>query len=170
MTIPEQPGSNETPNGPEADNAARPTGTSAEWYTWERWRYKGAALFFVFFLVGLGLVVWYVIDQLPKPVGWNVIRTTLRESPGRLADVIAVAGLFAYGVPAGVDLMFGATKAVEEWARKRRAKAKAEGRAQGRAEGREEMVQRLRDLSQTNPELQKVLDELTSGGNSPLNN
>ena len=66
--------------------------------------------------------------------------------------------------------MFGATKAVEEWARKRRAKAKAEGRAQGRAEGREEMVQRLRDLSQTNPELQKVLDELTSGGNSPLNN
>ena len=71
--------------------------------------------------------------------------------------------------------MIGATQAVEDWIRRRHAKAWAEGYAKGwekgYAEGQAEVRQRIRDgllpLAENNPELKKKLDELTNGDANP---
>ena len=79
--------------------------------------------------------------------------------------------------------MIGATRAVEEWIRKRHAenyakgwvegyaKGWAEGYAKGWAEGEARARQRIREalmpLVEDNPELKKRLDELTNGDGKP---
>ena len=137
--------------------------------------------------IGTAFVVWDEIEQLPAWQGWPTFRLLMRALPGRITSMAALAGLIAYGPPAGVDLMIGATKAVEEWIRKRHAKARAEGRAEGmvegegrgeargeargRAETQAEERRRFRDAllpwAENDPELKKRLDELTNGDSKP---
>ena len=108
------------------------------WYSWNRWKYIGGALFLVISAAGVSYVIWDTIDLLPRPVTIDTIRAALRVSPGRITDVVALAGLFSFGPPAGVDLMFGAKKAAEQWARTRQKKDWAAGHTEGRVEGRVE--------------------------------
>ncbi len=152
----------------EDDNRpADPPGGNVGWYNWSRWKYFGTALFLTLTAIGTGFVIWDELEQIPVWQGWPTVRILLRELPGRIASMAGVAGLIAYGPPAGVDLMIGATKAVEEWIRKRHAKARAEGRTEGRAEAQSEERQRIMEalmpLAEDNPELKKRLDELTNG-------
>ena len=55
--------------------------------------------------------------------------------------------------------MIGATKAVEDWIRKRHAKAEARGEARAHRRIREALM----PLAENDPELKKRLDELTNG-------
>ncbi len=129
------PGSANGP-GPPADDDRDP------WYAWGRWKYIGGALFLVLSIAGVGYVIWDTIDQLVKPITLETIRAATRVSPGRITDAVALAGLISYGPPAGVDLMFGATKAAKamakRWEAEDLAKGEARGEAKGRAEGRDE--------------------------------
>ena len=132
----------------------------APWYSWSRWKYIGGGLFLLLSVAGVGYVVWDIIDLLPKPVTLGMVRAALRESPGRITDMVAVAGLISFGPPAGVDLMFGATEAARQWARERQKKE----RAKGREEERKKIRRRVEALVADNPEakeLQELLDQLT---------
>ncbi len=144
-----------------------PPGEGPAWYSWSRWKYIGGGLFLALGAAGVGYVIWDIIDLLPKPVTIGMARAALRESPGRITDMVALAGLISFGPPAGVDLMFGATEAAKQWARERqkkeRAKGRAEGMAEGRAKERDLTLRRLRSFVDENPEMTKLrefLDEL----------
>ena len=179
-----------TPETPDHDSD---TGVSegdadAHWYSWRRWRYIGGGLFLLLSLAGVSYVIWDIVDLLPKPVTMAVLRAALRESPGRIGDVVMLAGLLSFGPPAGVDLMFGATEAARRWARKMQEKDKAEGRKEGReegleegheegrkagraegriegrAEGRIEVIAALRARANGNAELHRLLDEVENEG------
>ena len=133
----------ETPPGASGDDSGRPPpadndhisngdddGDSREpWYSWNRWKYIGGALFLVISAAGVGYVIWDIIDLLPRPVTIETIRAALRESPGRITDVVALAGLISFGPPAGVDLMFGAKKAADGLYKRMRREYKARWKA-----------------------------------------
>ena len=154
-------------------------GSREPWYSWNRWKYIGGALFLVISVAGVSYVIWDTIDLLPRPVTIETIRAALRVSPGRITDVVALAGLFSFGPPAGVDLMFGAKKAADglyqRMRREDKARWKAEGHAEGRVEGhveghaegraeeRKNMIAQLRARANGNPELLKLLDEVENG-------
>ena len=189
------PDPNNGDNGPTPETPAHDadTGVSegeddAHWYSWRRWRYIGGGLFLLLSLAGVSYVIWDIVDLLPKPVTMAVLRAALRESPGRIGDVVMLAGLLSFGPPAGVDLMFGATEAARRWARKMQEKDKAEGRKEGReegleegheegrkagraegriegrAEGRIEVIAALRARANGNAELHRLLDEVENEG------
>ena len=174
MTSPSPNDGNENPGDsghdlpPESPGDSNDGVRSVPWYGWSRWKYIGGGLFLLLSVAGVGYVVWDIIDLLPKPVTLGMVRAALRESPGRITDIVAVAGLISFGPPAGVDLMFGATEAARQWARERQKKERARGRTEGRAEGREEERKKIRRrveaLVADNPEakeLQELLDQLT---------
>ncbi|MYC32614.1 MAG: hypothetical protein F4X64_05495 [Chloroflexi bacterium] len=157
-------GDDENCDGPDKELKSGPSQGGRHWYSWSRWKYIGGGLFLLLSVAGVGYVVWDIIDLLPKPIAMGMVREALRESPGRITDMVALAGLISFGPPAGVDLMFGATEAARQWARERqkkeRAKGRAEGRAEGRVEEREKMRELLRQISENNPDVQRLLDEL----------
>ena len=158
MSSPERPdGQSSDEEG--QDHPADARESNVGWYNWSRWKYFGAALFLTLTAIGTAFVIWDELEQLPAWQGWPTFRLLMRALPGRITSMAALAGLIAYGPPAGVDLMIGATKAVEEWIRKRHAKARAEER------------QRIRDAllpwAENDPELKKRLDELTNGDSKP---
>ena len=157
----EMPPESPEPESPEDDDNNR---GGAPWYSWRRWKYVGGGLFLLLSVAGVGYVVWDIIDLLPKPVTLGMVRAALRESPGRITDMVAVAGLISFGPPAGVDLMFGATEAARQWARERQKKERARGRTEGRAEGRAEERMKIRKqlqaLAENNPDVQRFLDDL----------
>ena len=175
-----------TPETPDhdADTGVSEGEGDAPWYSWRRWRYIGGGLFLLLSLAGVSYVIWDIVDLLPKPVTMAVLRAALRESPGRIGDVVMLAGLLSFGPPAGVDLMFGATEAARRWARKMQEKDKAEGREEGReegheegriegraegriegrAEGRIEVIAALRARANGNAELHRLLDEVENEG------
>ena len=164
----------------------------APWYSWERWKYIGGGLFLVLSVSGVGYVIWDIVDLLPKPVTIELIRAALRESPGRITDVLALAGMISFGPPAGVDLMFGATKAANRWVRQQTKKDVAKGRKEGleigvekgrkegraegieigRAEGRDEgigigrrqAIDEMRAQANGNPEARRLLEEMDADG------
>ena len=144
----------------------------APWYSWERWKYIGGTLFLVLGLSSVGYVLWDIIDLLPKPVTVMAVRAALRESPGRITDVLALSGMISFGPPAGVDLMFGATQAAKTWSRKVMRKERAVGRKEGIEIGREEgigkgrrqLIEELRAKANGNPEVRRLLDELDADG------
>ena len=149
---------------PPPDDDDGDDGDSREsWYSWRRWKYIGGALFLIISVAGVSYVIWDTIDLLPRPVTIDTIRAALRVSPGRITDVVALAGLLSFGPPAGVDLMFGAKKAAEQWARTRQKKDWAAGHAEGRAEERKNMIAQLRARANGNPELNRLLDEIENG-------
>ena len=150
----------------------------APWYSWERWKYIGGTLFLVLGLSSVGYVLWDIIDLLPKPVTVMAVRAALRESPGRITDVLALSGMISFGPPAGVDLMFGATKAAKTWSRKVMRKERAvgieigeqrgigKGRAEERKEQRAAMHKRLSKFAgqgMTPEEVQQAIADLTDG-------
>ena len=143
----------------------------APWYSWERWKYIGGALFLILGLSSVGYVLWDIMDLLPKPVTVAAVRAARRESPGRITDMLALSGMISFGPPAGVDLMFGATQAAKNWARQERKKGIAIGNQRGVEQGREEertaMQKRLSKFAgqgMTPEQLQQVIDELSDGG------
>ena len=71
----------------------------APWYSWERWKYIGGTLFLILGLSSVGYVLWDIIDLLPKPVTLELIRAALRESPGRITDMLALSGMISFGPP-----------------------------------------------------------------------
>ena len=153
---------------PPPDDDDGDDGNSREsWYSWRRWKYIGGALFLIISVAGVSYVIWDTIDLLPRPVTIDTIRAALRVSPGRITDVVALAGLLSFGPPAGVDLMFGAKKAAEQWARTRQKKDWAAGHkvgeAKGHVEGRKGVIAQLRARANGNPELNRLLDEIENG-------
>ena len=139
----------------------------APWYSWERWKYIGGGIFLVLSVSGVGYVIWDIVDLLPKPVTIELIRAALRESPGRITDVLALAGMISFGPPAGVDLMFGATKAANQWVRQQKKKDIAKGRTMERKEQHIAMRKRLSKFAgqgMTPEEVQQVIAELSEGG------
>ena len=163
MAKPERNGDGEPGDGPDSASPFDPLGEGQHWYSWNHWKYVGGGLFLTLSVIGVGYVIWDIIDLLPKPVTIETARAALRESPGRITDMVAVAGLISFGPPAGVDLMFGATEAAKQWARERQKKERAAGRAAGRAEERKRTRQRIESLVANNPdakELREWLDEL----------
>ena len=143
MAKPERPDDDGSlPDWPDDDVESDRSGDGTHWYSWSRWKYIGGGLFLTLSVIGVGYVIWDIIDLLPKPVTIGMVRAALRESPGRITDMVAMAGLISFGPPAGVDLMFGATEAAKQWARKQQrkdlTKGRIEGRKEGRIEGREE--------------------------------
>lgn len=166
MTAPNRDDGDENPGDSGHDLPPESPGDSNDgvrgvpWYGWRRWKYIGGGLFLLLSVAGVGYVVWDIIDLLPKPVTLGLVRAALRESPGRITDIVAVAGLISFGPPAGVDLMFGATEAARQWARERQKKE----RAKGREEERKKIRRRVEALVADNPEakeLQELLDQLT---------
>ena len=153
-------GDDENCGGPDEELKSGPSQDGQHWYSWSRWKYIGGGLFLLLSVAGVGYVVWDIIDLLPKPIAMGMVREALRESPGRITDMVALAGLISFGPPAGVDLMFGATEAARQWARERQKKERAKGRAEGRVEEREKMRELLRQISENNPDVQRLLDEL----------
>ncbi len=160
MTAPNQAGDGENSSTPDGADPPDPFEGGEPWYSWNRWKYIGGALFLTLSVGGVSYVIWDIVDQLPKPVTIGVVRAALRESPGRITDVVTLAGLISFGPPAGVNLMFGATAAAKQWARERQRKERAKGRAEGRAEERERTRKRLEALAESNPEIRQLLDEL----------
>ena len=164
MTAPNQEGNGENSSEPDGVDSPDPLEGDEPWYGWNRWKYIGGALFLILSVAGVSYVIWDIVDLLPKPVTIGVVRAALRESPGRITDIVALAGLISFGPPAGVDLMFGATAAAKQWARERqrkeRAKGRAEGRVEGRAEERERIRKRFQSLAENNPDVRRLLDEL----------
>ena len=154
----------EIPGGPDATGPPGADDDDREpWYAWGRWKYIGGALFLVLSVSGVSYVIWDIVDQMPKPVTMDIIRATSRVSPGRITDIAMLAGLISFGPPAGVDLMFGATKAATTWSRKVLAKEKAEGIAIGAAEERQANRERIRAILEANPDvpgLQELFDDL----------
>ena len=136
------------------------------WYSWQRWKWIGGALFLTLGSVVIGYAIWDEIDYRPKPIDWPVIRLILRELPLRIAGYLAMVGFISFGPPAGVDLMLGARKAAERWVKrmheKDRAEVMAEGRKQGRQAERARTRKRLQALAENNPDVQRLLDELES--------
>ena len=132
----------------------------APWYSWERWKYIGGTLFLVLGLSSVGYVLWDIIDLLPKPVTVMAVRAALRESPGRITDVLALSGMISFGPPAGVDLMFGATQAAKNWAGRERKKGIVIGEQRGIGKGRRQVIEELRARANGNPEVHKLLDEI----------
>ena len=128
----------------------------APWYSWGRWKYIGGTLFLVLGLSSVGYVLWDIIDLLPKPVTVMAVRAALRESPGRITDVLALSGMISFGPPAGVDLMFGATQAAKTWSRKVMRKE----RAVGRKEERKAIIAEFRERANGNAELHRIIDEV----------
>ena len=178
MAKPERNDDAEPGDGPDSASLPDSSGDGRHWYSWSRWKYVGGGLFLTLSVIGVGYVIWDIIDLLPKPVTIDMVRAALRESPGRITDMVAVAGLISFGPPAGVDLMFGATEAAKQWARERQKKERAEGRIEGRAEGRQEgraegrtkerndlrqYLQTLKDEGQENVTLQELMDKLRDG-------
>ncbi len=135
----------------------------APWYSWERWKYIGGTLFLILGLSSVGYVLWDIIDLLPKPVTLELIRAALRESPGRITDMLALSGMISFGPPAGVDLMFGATQAAKRWSRKMQQKDIAKGRAEHRA-AMHKQLSKFAGQGMTPEQLQQVIDELSDGG------
>ena len=137
-------------------------------------------MFLILSSVGVGYVIWDIIDQLPKPITIEMARAALRQEPGRIADALALSAYISFGPPARVDLMLGATKAAEALARRMRkqdfelgqkrgreegrAEGQAEGRAEGQAEGRagerKELRKRLEAIAENNPDVKQLIDEL----------
>ena len=157
---------------PPPDNDDGDDGDSREsWYSWRRWKYIGGALFLIISVAGVSYVIWDTIDLLPRPVTIDTIRAALRVSPGRITDVVALAGLLSFGPPAGVDLMFGAKKAADglylRMRREDKARWKAEGHAEGDKEGyaraRKALIAQLRARANGNAELNRLLDEVENG-------
>ena len=130
----------------------------APWYSWERWKYIGGGIFLVLSVSGVGYVIWDIVDLLPRPVTIELIRAALRDSPGRITDVLALAGMISFGPPAGVDLMFGATKAATTWSRKVMRKEKAAGRR----EERKAIIAAFRARANGNADLHRIIDEVES--------
>ena len=143
------------------------------WYSWSRWRWYGVGMFLILSSVGVGYVIWDIIDQLPKPITLEMARAALRQEPGRIADALAMSVYISFGPPAGVDLMLGATKAAEAFAKRvdeeiarRRAASRAEGVAEGRAGERKQLRKRLEAIVENHPdvqqlpEVQQLIDEL----------
>ena len=62
-------------------------------------------MFLILSSVGVGYVIWDIIDQLPKPITIEMARAALRQEPGRIADALALSVYISFGPPAGVDLM-----------------------------------------------------------------
>ena len=129
-------GDDDGSDGADADGGDDDGGDDADddrapWYSWERWKYIGGGIFLVLSVSGVGYVIWDIVDLLPRPVTIELIRAALRESPGRITDVLALSGMISFGPPAGVDLMFGATQAAKNWAGRERKKGKAAGRVEG---------------------------------------
>ena len=160
MTAPNQEGNGENSSTPDGVDPPDPLEGGEPWYSWNRWKYIGGALFLLLSVAGVSYVIWDIVDLLPKPVTIGMVRTALRESPGRITDMVALAGLISFGPPAGVDLMFGATAAAKQWARERQRKERAKGRAEGRAEERERTRKHFQSLAKNNPDVQRLLDEL----------
>ena len=77
-------------------------------------------MFLILSSVGVGYVIWDIIDQLPKPITIEMARAALRQEPGRIADALALSAYISFGPPAGVDFMLGAAKAAEALARRMR--------------------------------------------------
>ena len=163
---PNRNGDNESPGDPgnamppESPGDSDDTPGGAPWYSWSRWKYIGGGLFLLLSVAGVGYVVWDTIDLLPKPVTLGMARAAFRESPGRITDMVAVAGLISFGPPAGVDLMFGATEAARQWARERQKKE----RAKGRIEERKKIRKLLEDFAESDPDerdIQRLIDQLT---------
>ena len=65
--------------------------------------------------VGVGHVIWDIVDQLPKPITIEMARAALRQEPGRIADALALSAYISFGPPAGVDLMLGEPKPLRRW-------------------------------------------------------
>lgn len=128
----------------------------APWYSWERWRYIGGGIFLVLSVSGVGYVIWDIVDLLPKPVTIELIRAALRESPGRITDVLALSGMISFGPPAGVDLMFGATKAANRWVRQ----GLKRDIAKGRKMERKAIIAEFRERANGNAELHRIIDEV----------
>ena len=114
MTAPNQEGDGENSGAQSGLNSPDPLEDGEPWYSWNRWKYIGGALFLVLSVAGVSYVIWDIVDLLPKPVTIGVVRAALRESPGRITDIATLAGLISFGPPAGVDLMFGATAAAKQ--------------------------------------------------------
>ena len=179
-----KPGRNDDDDRPDAPADAMPPGASgdggnadhddddgdddrAPWYSWERWKYIGGTLFLLLSVTGVGYVLWDIIDLLPKPVTVAAVRAALRESPGRITDMLALSGMISFGPPAGVDLMFGATKAAKTWSRKVMRQERDVGRKEGRTEQRTAMHKRLSKFAgqgMTPEQLQQVIDDLAEDG------
>ena len=148
---------------PPPDDDDGDDGASREsWYSWRRWKYIGGGLFLIISVAGVSYVIWDTIDLLPRPVTIDTIRAALRVSPGRITDVVALAGLLSFGPPAGVDLMFGAKKAADGLYQRMRREDKARWKAEGRAEARKAIIAELRARARSNPQLLKLLDEIAN--------
>ena len=160
MAAPNQEGDGENSSALDGADSPDPLEGGEPWYSWNRWKYIGGALFLTLGVAGVSYVIWDIVDLLPKPVTIDVVRAALRESPGRITDIVALVGLISFGPPAGVDLMFGATAAAKQWARERQRKERAKGRAEGRAEERERIRKRFQSLAENNPDVRRLLDEL----------
>ena len=178
------PGRNDDDDSPDAPADNTPPGASgnggdanyddgdgdddrAPWYSWERWKYIGGTLFLLLSVTGVGYVLWDIIDLLPNPVTVAAVRAALRESPGRITDMLALSGMISFGPPAGVDLMFGATKAATTWSRKVMRKEKAAGRREERKEQHIAIRKRLSKFAgqgMTPEEVQQAIADLTDGG------
>ena len=129
-------------------------------------------MFLILSSVGVGYVIWDIIDQLPKPITIEMARAALRQEPGRIADALALSAYISFGPPAGVDFMLGATKAAEALARRMRKQdfelgqkrgreeARAEGQAEARAGERKELRKRLEAIAENNPDVKQLIDEL----------
>ena len=164
-------GDNASLQPPPDDDDGNDGDSRESWYSWRRWKYIGGALFLIISVAGVSYVIWDTIDLLPRPVTIDTIRAALRVSPGRITDVVALAGLLSFGPPAGVDLMFGAKKAADglylRMRREDKARWKAEGHAEGDKEGyaraRKALIAQLRARANGNPELNRLLDELENG-------
>ncbi len=121
-------------------------------------------MFLILSSVGVGYVIWDIIDQSPKPITLEMARAALRQEPGRIADALALSAYISFGPPAGVDLMLGATKAAEAMARRMRKQdfelGQKRGREEVRAEERKELRKRLEAIVENNPDVQQLIDEL----------
>jgi hypothetical protein len=120
----------------------------------------GVGMFLILSSVGVGYVIWDIIDQLPKPITLEMARAALRQEPGRIADALAMSAYISFGPPAGVDLMLGATKAAEALARRMRKQDFELGQKRGRAGERKELRKRLEAIVENNPDVQQLIDEL----------
>ena len=165
-------GDDDGSDGADADGGDDDGGDDADddrapWYSWERWKYIGGGIFLVLSVSGVGYVIWDIVDLLPRPVTIELIRAALRDSPGRITDVLALAGMISFGPPAGVDLMFGATQAAKRWVRQQTKKDIAKGRTMERKEQHTAIRKRLSKFTgqgMTPEEVQQVIDELAGGG------
>ena len=117
-------------------------------------------MFLILSSIGVGYVIWDIIDQLPKPITLEMARAALRQEPGRIADALALSAYLSFGPPAGVDLMLGATKAAEALARRMRKQDFERGQKRGRAGERKELRKRLEAIVENNPDVQQLIDEL----------